>query len=121
MGSIPAVTVTVTSLSNSTGSLTPGAEAGIGAGVGLVGLLCLGILTFYIRKRRKRGGRDTHEGITDEKEVKRLDDSPSQRHELDGRSLYEINSETERQRQEKDGQALHEMPSSRLTSGASRT
>jgi hypothetical protein len=120
-GSIPAVTVTVTSLSNSTGSLTPGAEAGIGAGVGLVGLLCLGVLAFYIRKRQKKGRRDTHEGVTDEKEVKRLDISPSQRHELDGQSLYEINSEMESQRHEKDGQALYEMSSSTLTSRASRT
>jgi hypothetical protein len=92
-GSVLAMIVTLTSLSNSPVSLTLGEEAGIGAGAGVFGLVCLGVLTFYIRKRQKRGGRDTGAEVTDEKEVKRLDGFPSQKHELGGRSLYEINFE----------------------------
>ena len=120
MGSVPAVTVTVTLLSNSTVSVTPGAQTGIGAGAGAFGLLRLDVLTFYIRKCQKKGGRDTRTEVTDEKEVKRLNGFPSQKHELDRLSLYEISSEMERQRHEKDGHVLHEMSSSRLNSRAGR-
>ena len=78
-------------------SLTPGAQAGIGAGAGVFGLLCLGVLAFHIRKRQKKGGRHTRTEATDEKEAKRLNGFLSQKHELDGRPLYGESTPRERQ------------------------